>query len=207
MVVVASVGAAPHAVLALAQRADAPAPEVRVAVVVDLGPHAVSPRFIVRCLKVPAGTNGSVVLASVTSSLHVAAPTYAVSGLLCSIDGYPSSGCGTPGRGGYAYWSYWHGVAGHWSYADVGPAEWTVRDEDVEGWRFESHGTAGPADPVPGSSATYRAVCALAATAPAPVATSGGSTSGSVPLDVAVALVALALGGMGAVQWRRRART
>jgi len=180
---------------------------VRVVVVVDFGPRSkVSPRIVIKCLKVPAGTNGSVVLADVASSFHVPAPTYATSGLLCSIDGYPATGCGTPEPGGYAYWSYWHG-GGHWTYADLGPAEWTVRDEDVEGWRYQSQGAANPSDPAPAASSVFATACAAAATSPSPMPVRGGSTTGSATLLGAAALVVVVLGGAGAARWRRRPRT
>lgn len=188
------------------RNATAHAAMVRVAVVIDFGPGSgVSPRRVIKCPLVPAGTNGSEVLASVADSFHVPAPTYNNSGLLCSIDGYPSMGCGTLTNGGYAYWSYWHG-GGHWSYADVGPAEWTVRNGDVEGWRFEDHGAAGPSDPAPAASSAFATVCADAATSPAPTPTSGGTT-GSATLLVAAALAVVLLGGAGASRWRRRPRT
>jgi hypothetical protein len=164
----------------------------------------VSPRIVIKCLKVPAGTNGSDVLASVASSWHVPAPTYSNSGLLCSIDGYPSRGCGTPAHGGYAYWSYWHGASPHWTYANVGPAEWTVRDGDVEGWRFQDRGAANPTDPAPAAPSDFAAVCAAGATSPSPIPARGGTTSGSATLLVVSALVVVALGGAGASRWRRR---
>jgi hypothetical protein len=196
--------AATHAAL---RGAVTSAATVRVVVVVDFGPRSkVSPRIVIKCRKVPAGTNGSVVLADVASSFHVPAPTYSTSGLLCSIDGYPSAGCGTPEPGGYAYWSYWHG-GGHWTYADLGPAEWTVRDEDVEGWRYQSQGAANPSDPAPAVSSVFATGCAAAATSPSPVPVRGGSTTGSATLLGAAALVVVVLGGAGAARWRRRPRT
>ena len=180
--------------------------EVRVAVVVDLGARAPAPpRVILKCLKVPAGANGSDVLASVARAFRVPAPTYSASGLLCSIDGYPAGGCGTGGQGGYAYWSYWHGGR-HWTYANVGPAEWTVRDGDVEGWRFQSRGSASPSDPPPAAASAFTAVCAAAAASAAPRPAGGPTSSSPAALVVAGAAV-LALGGGAAIRWRRRPRT
>jgi len=179
--------------------------EVRVAVVVDLGAGApASPRVILKCLKVPAGANGSDVLASVARAFRVPAPTYATSGLLCSIDGYPASGCGTGGPGGYAYWSFWHGGR-HWTYANVGPAEWTVVNGDVEGWRFQRRGS-GASNPPPAAASSFAAVCAAAAASAVPRPAGGPTSSGPAALVVAGAAV-LALGGAAAIRWRRRPRT
>ncbi len=194
----------PHA-LAHASTRSATSDDVRIAVVIDFGARSgVSPRIVIKCLRVPGGTNGSDVLASVASSWHVPAPTYATSGLLCSINGYPSTGCGTPVPGGYAYWSYWHGGGQHWAYADVGPAEWTVRNGDVEGWRYQDSGAANPA---PAASPDLVAACAAAATSPAPAPAHDASTAGSATLFAAALLVAVVLGGAGAITWRRRMRT
>jgi hypothetical protein len=59
------------------------------------------------------------------------------SGLLCSIDGYPASGCGKATGGGFEYWSYWHGGS-KWTYATTGPDSTRVQPDGVEGWRFVS---------------------------------------------------------------------
>jgi hypothetical protein len=59
------------------------------------------------------------------------------SGLLCSIDGYPASGCGKATSAGYEYWSYWHGGS-KWTYATSGPDTTYVKSGGVEGWRFVS---------------------------------------------------------------------
>jgi hypothetical protein len=205
-VVLASVGAAPTMSGAVTRTVVANAPTVRVAVVIDFGPSArMSPRIVIKCPKVPAGTNGATVLASVADSFHVPAPTYAASGLLCSIDGYPSTGCGTLTSAGYAYWSYWHGGR-HWSYANVGPAEWTVTNDDVEGWRFEDHGAANPSDAAPALPSDFETVCADAATSPAPTPTSG-PPGGSTTLLIGVALLVIVLGGGAGIRWRRQQRT
>jgi hypothetical protein len=202
--VVASVGAVPMS-LAHASTRGATADDVRVAVVIDFGARSgVSPRIVIKCLKVHRGTNGSDVLASVASSWQVPAPTYATSGLLCSINGYPSTGCGTSVPGGYAYWSYWHGGGQHWAYANVGPAEWTVRNGDVEGWRYQDPGAVNPA---PAASPDLATACAAAATSPAPTPARDRSTAGSATLFAAALLVVVVLGGAGAITWRRRLRT
>ncbi len=37
---------------------------------------------------------------------------------------------------GFAYWSYWQGDSGAWTYANLGPASIPVKDGAVDGWRF-----------------------------------------------------------------------
>jgi hypothetical protein len=202
-IVLASVGGAPTTSGAATRTVVANAPAVRVAVVIDFGPSAkMSPRIVIKCPQVPAGTNGEAVLADVADSFHVPVPTYADSGLLCSIDGYPSTGCGTLTSSGYVYWSYWHGGQ-HWSYSNVGAASWTVTNGDVEGWRFEDQGAGAGDDPAPALSSDFATICADATTHPAP-APSNGPPGGSATLLAVVALVMLALGGGAASGWRRR---
>lgn len=185
----------PHAVVDVDEGA-------HVAVVIDFGERSgVSPEVVIRCLRASAGENGSEVLAAATRDLGIAAPSYADSGLLCAIGGYPSSGCGTPSGHGYTYWSYWHGGA-TWSYANVGPAEWPVRTGDVEGWRFENPGTGSPADPSPEAPSSYAAACAAARSTtvtglPAP---HGGGSAALVALAGAIALL---LAAASVVRWRR----
>lgn len=36
----------------------------------------------------------------------------------------------------YRYWSYWQGASGTWVAAQTGPGDYTLVDEDVQGWRF-----------------------------------------------------------------------
>ncbi len=36
----------------------------------------------------------------------------------------------------YRFWSYWQGASGQWVAAQTGPADYTVVDQDVQGWRF-----------------------------------------------------------------------
>ncbi len=47
-------------------------------------------------------------------------PSYAPSGLLCSINLIPASGCGQSVAGGYIYWSYFTGSGGGWAYSSTG---------------------------------------------------------------------------------------
>jgi hypothetical protein len=178
---------------------------VHVAVVVDFGPRSgLSPRVVIRCFTVAAGSNGSDVLADVASAADVVAPTYNDSGLLCSIDGYPTRGCGTPVGGGFAYWSYWHGGTS-WSYANDGPAEWVVPNDDVEGWRFDPASSGTADDLPPGAPSSYAAACASESSSQFPMATPPAGTSTTSALVAGVAgLFILALGAASVRRWRRR---
>jgi hypothetical protein len=212
----AAIAAAPGVAAAsvVARTAPLPAPAranvvasggVSVAIVIDFGEHSgIRPRVVRKCLRVADGSNGTNALASLARAFAIPEPTYAVSGLLCSIDGYPTSGCGTQvGKGGYAYWSYWHGGP-TWSYANVGPAQWTVLNGDVEGWRFEDGGPADADDPPPSSPPAYADVCDLASVRPTSLRASidGNSTSMDVLVGVAGLLVVL-LGTVTVRRWRR----
>jgi hypothetical protein len=175
----------------------AAASTVDVAMVIDFGAGApASLRVIVECLQMAAGSNGSQALAQLAQQLDEPSPSYNGSGLLCSLDGYPTSGCGTATGSGYDYWSYWHGTTGSWVYANAGPATTGVFQGDVEGWRFENPGSGTSSDPPPASPPDFAAICANAApspttttsapaaappsTAPPAKATTGGS-AGTAP--------------------------
>jgi hypothetical protein len=179
------------------------ADQVDVAVVIDFGPTSDhSPRVRIDCLKVAAGSNGSTALASATTALNLAAPTYNDTGLLCSIDGYPGSGCA---GNDYDYWSYWHGGSS-WSYANVGPAGWTVTNGDVEGWRYQNPSSATASDPPPGAPTTFAGACpdgVTVSTTPSELASETISTGEGVLLTIAgVAIIGLVAASVG--RWRRR---
>jgi hypothetical protein len=140
-------------------------------------------------------------------------PRYAESGLLCAIDGYPTSGCGAQSGTHYAYWAYWHGGR-HWQYANGGPGEWKVAIGDVEGWRFEPEGSATPADPPPraASSAAVLEVPAGTATVTSPPLSQGraagpvgSSRKGTSPVPFVVSVAFILLIGAGALFRSRRA--
>jgi hypothetical protein len=119
-----------------------------VAVVVDFG-DSVSQQ----CVAFSSGDNGMDVIASRVRLNNV--------GLVCAIDGFPSTGCGEQTADGhYAYWSYWHGTAsGGWQYASSGPASGRVAPTTVQGWRWQAAGAAKPSDPPPRASADPSATC------------------------------------------------
>ncbi|HEY5252697.1 MAG TPA: hypothetical protein VIJ09_13585 [Acidimicrobiales bacterium] len=155
-----------------------------VPVVVDTG--GTSDTAEVACVPVPVGSNGAQVLAARAKLLHVPAPRYAESGLLCAIDGYPATGCGVETGGHYAYWAYYHGGSS-WTYASVGPASWKVSDGDVEGWRFQAEGSATPADPPPRAPSVASILCPAAPppTTTTTVASPPTTTSPSTPVSTA----------------------
>jgi hypothetical protein len=185
-----------------------------VVVVADFG--GVNGKVIVTCVLAKAGESGAQVLQSQAALLRFPSPRYAESGLLCAIDGYPTSGCGTRSGGHYAYWAYWHGGK-RWQYANGGPGEWQVSKGDVEGWRFEPDGSATPADPPPraASSATAletaaKAVAATSSPPPGddvagPIGTSGGSGKGTSPILFIVGTGLILLIGAAALLRSRRA--
>lgn len=150
--------------------------EVGVAFVLDFGGTPAD--LVVGCVSVPASDNRYQALSAFTASRNMVAPTYASSGLLCSINGTPASGCGQTVAGGYVYWSYFTGGTGTWTYASTG-AFATVTPGDVEGWRFQDPGSGRPNDPPPRSPAQYAAICPptpTTTTVPATTTGTGAST-------------------------------
>jgi hypothetical protein len=133
---------------------------VHVAVVVD---HGAGAAVSAVCVPASERDNGAIVLATRAAQLGVPQPRYNESGLLCAIDGTPATGCGESHNGKYAYWSYWHGANGQWTYADNGPATSRVHADVIEGWRWEPDGAASPNDPPPRASTDASRVCVTAA--------------------------------------------
>jgi len=177
--------AGPDALVPFRDAAGAAASEVKVAFVVDFGGS--TPR-LTGCVKVPADDNGYDALSAFVAQEQAKQPTYAISGLLCSINGIPASGCGREVAGGYIYWSYWTASKGKWQYADSG-ASATVTTDDVQGWRFQNPGRGNPGDPPPRTSPDYASLCSSSTTptttttttttAP-PSSTTTSTTSGSI---------------------------
>jgi hypothetical protein len=183
----------PGALLPLKAAAQA-VTEVSVAFVVDFsGSGGVQSA----CVKVPSTDDEYQALALFTAQEHEAAPTYNSSGLLCSIGGVPSTGCGQAVGRQYIYWSYWHGDSGSWQYSNTGASgivhacDAQGNDCDVEGWKFEDPGAGNPTDPPPSVAPDYASICsatsattttaaATATTSPRSSATGSGSGSPSV---------------------------
>jgi hypothetical protein len=159
--------------------------DVGVAFVLDFG--GTPANLVVGCVSVPSSDNRYDALAAFTQSHGLTAPTYAASGLLCSINGTPASGCGLTVSGGYIYWSYFTGGKHGWTYASTG-AFGTVTAGDVEGWRFQDPGTGLPNDPRPRSRPHYAAICPPAkttATKPAQSAHGGAAAGGGTAVAAA----------------------
>ncbi len=154
--------------------------ETRVAIIVDHG-DSDAPSAV--CVAARSSDNGATVLATRASMLGLPQPRFNASGLLCAIDGVPAEGCGDLHDGKYAYWAYFHGINGSWSYSNAGPGGSRVSSGVVEGWRWEPAGTGLPNDPPPRAAAST-AACAPRPpprqpppTAASPVTTSGATTT------------------------------
>jgi hypothetical protein len=145
---------------------------VHVAVVVDIGSGS---SVSAVCIASGDRDNGAMLLAARASMLGTPQPRYNSSGLLCAIDGVPATGCGERVNGRYAYWSYWHGSNGAWTYATIGPASTRVDPGVVEGWRWQPDGAASPVDPPPRVAPVATAICKSAPPPPPP------TTAGAAP--------------------------
>jgi hypothetical protein len=167
--------AGPDALVPFRAVAGAAASEVQVAFVIDFGGSA---HASVGCVKVPASDNGYAALAAFTAQEHEQAPTYNSTGLLCSINGIPSSGCGQVVSDGYIYWSYWEAAAGKWKYAEAG-AFGAVTNGEIQGWRFQDPGKANPSDPPPTTRADFAAICASASSPTTTTTTTRATPAGT----------------------------
>ena len=76
----------------------------------------------------------------------------------------------------YRFWSYWQGASGQWVAAQTGPADYTVVDQDVQGWRF-GIATTAPMTP-PDNAPAFATLC--------PALVSGEAPSGQVRVAVVV---------------------
>ena len=186
--------------------------QIVAAVVADFG--GVHGKVLVTCVLVKPGESGAQVLQAQAALLGYPSPRYAESGLLCAIDGYPTSGCGTQSGAHYAYWSYWHGGK-RWQYASGGPGEWRVSEGDVEGWRFEPDGSATPADPPPRAASSAATLETTARAAPTPTSSPSSNSraagpvragrTGTSPIPFVVSVAFILLIGAGAMLRSRRA--
>lgn len=128
---------------------DGGAGSVRVVIIVDLGTVPGGAQgTTVDCLVLPEGSTGSDLLRERASLRGTRKPGFGAGGLMCSVDGYPSTGCGELTPDGYLYWAYWTGTSGRWVYGGGNPFARRLRDGDIEGWRF-TLGAARPSDPPP----------------------------------------------------------
>jgi hypothetical protein len=145
--------------------------EVSVAFVLDFGGSTGDQ--VTGCVTVPSSDTRYDALAAFVQAKGLAQPSYAPSGLLCSINGVPSSGCGQVVDGRYVYWAYFTGGAHSWIYASTG-ASGTVGTDDVEGWRFENPGSGNPGDPGPRTAPRYNSLCSPSTPSPPPTGRTGG---------------------------------
>jgi hypothetical protein len=150
--------------------------ETRFAIVVDFGDAAGAPSGnTVTCVPVDSDDTAADALVARARMLGRPVPRYNNAGLLCSIDGFPESGCGERSATGYRYWSYWFG-GDAWSYASTGPAFHRAKPGGVVGWRFHDAGAGNPSDPPPRASAQFADLCSPPPTTSAPSATSAPAT-------------------------------
>lgn len=139
------------------------AEENRFAIVVDFGDAPGAPSATtMTCVPVDSDDTAADALVTRARILGRPRPTYNNAGLLCSIDGFPESGCGDRTATGYRYWSYWFGGEA-WSYASTGPAFHRAKPGGVVGWRFQPNGVANSSDPPPRSSPRFGQLCPAAA--------------------------------------------
>jgi hypothetical protein len=127
-----------------------------IAVVVDFGDGG---SISTVCVPVDGTPTDAAVLQQRSQQLGTPSPTYNSSGLLCSIDGYPSSGCGERTGDQFAYWSYWHGTTAGWTYGNDNPAVRKAKSSVTIGWRFQPQGSASPNDPPPRASSDPALTC------------------------------------------------
>jgi len=149
--------AGPDALLAV-KAAAADSTEVAVAFVVDFGTGSAQ-GVLEGCVKVPSSDTGYDALAAFVQQAGLSEPSYNSAGLLCSIGGVPSSGCGVASNGEYIFWSYWHGTTGTWQYSSTGA--FSLATNDVEGWRFQNPGPDNATAPHPGQPPTTPASAPL----------------------------------------------
>lgn len=96
------------------------------------------------------------------AGLDLAVEAGAMGAAICRIDG---EGCNFPQESCFCqcesnpcrYWSYWRLQEGRWVYSNLGAGNTTVRNGDVEGWRW-GVGTVQTAEPPP--LLTFEDLCA-----------------------------------------------
>jgi len=158
-------------------------------VVIDFGTGGGAHQPVVECVHEPQGATSGQALNDALAKANLPLPSYDAngSGLLCSLGGYPTQGCGVQTPSGYQYWAYFHGDTGGWHYAQDGPNERTAAGSLTEGWRFEDRGHGNPGDPPPAGASSPARLCASVTPPSVPVATTtsiptqGSDTSTTAP--------------------------
>ncbi len=158
--------------------------QIRVVMVVD--PGETGPRGpMATCLVVAAGTSGSKILAQRASELGLPSPRYAGSGLLCGLDGFPATACPVNNGGSFAFWAYFNGSGGSWSFGHDNPFVRRMVDGEIMGWRYTTGSTEGdaPAPRIAPSGSLFPpltpATTAPPAPAPTPAPPAGGTGGAS----------------------------
>jgi len=85
-----------------------------IAVVIDFGTGGGAHQPVVECVHEPQGATSGQALNDALAKANLPLPSYDAngSGLLCSLGGYPTQGCGVQTPSGYQYWAYFHGDTG-----------------------------------------------------------------------------------------------
>ena len=78
-----------------------------------------------------------------------------------------------------AFWGYWRGTGGGWSWSSTGAASTIVEPGDVEGWSWGT-GRDGSTHPAPPAT-PYASACAGSSTSPDPGGGEGGHGGGGTP--------------------------
>jgi hypothetical protein len=97
----------------------------------------------------------------VRSGLDLSVEASSMGATVCRIDGegctYPQQSCFCQCEGSpCVYWSYWQLTGGEWRYSNIGAGNATVRNGDVNGWRW-GLGTVEKAEPPP--DITFDEIC------------------------------------------------
>ncbi len=135
-----------------------------------------SPRVL--CVNETSSVSSIRALSDALAANGMAGPTFAPTGLLCSLNNSPASGCGVQTSEGYQYWSYFLGDGSGWHYSNQGPGTHGATPQVSEGWRFQNAGTGNGSDAPPDISPVSTQLCP----APAP------SPSNSSPVQPGVTL-------------------
>lgn len=162
------------AIVLLAARPVAAQDEHRAGLVVAHGDGSV----ITRCVAFAAESiSGAELLTQ--SGLDLSVEASSMGATVCRIDG---EGCGFPEQSCFCecegspciYWSYWRLTDGEWRYRNIGAGGSTVRNGEVDGWRW-GLGTIDKAEAPP--KLTFEEICAdeLAPAAVAQVETAAPS--------------------------------
>lgn len=123
-----------------------------------------SPRVL--CVNETSAVSSIRALSDALAANGMAAPTFAATGLLCSLNNSPASGCGVQTSEGYQYWSYFLGDGSGWHYSNQGPGTHGATSQVSEGWRFQNAGSGTGSDAPPNISPVSTQLCPAPALSP-----------------------------------------